>query len=207
MASKPPLHSSTRPSGRTWGRRKARSRPDHSATSRSAWPPTPSTTGRSSCRRGPSTEAPGNTRPRQACPNEPSRRSRSRMARTTRKAGIVRLTVSGTRSKAGANAQTPPRQGPWMHNRVHVFIGGSMEPASSPNDPVFFLNHCNVDRQWEAWLTKHGRTYAPGPGEGPSGHRADDPLLSIVWPSMRPSEVLDPASAQLNWYRYDVLPQ
>jgi len=105
------------------------------------------------------------------------------------------------------DAQTPPRQGAWMHNRVHVFIGGSMEPASSPNDPVFFLNHCNVDRQWEAWLTKHGRTYAPVPGEGPSGHRADDPLLSIVWPSMRPSEVLDPASAQLDWYRYDALPQ
>jgi len=24
---------------------------------------------------------------------------------------------------------------------------------------------------------------------------------------MRPSEVLDPASAQLDWYRYDALPQ
>ena len=105
------------------------------------------------------------------------------------------------------DAQAPPRQGPRMHNRIHVFVGGSMGPGSSPNDPVFFLNHGNVDRQWETWLTRHGRTYLPEPGQGPPGHRADDPLLSIVWPSMRVSQVLDPASAALDWYRYDALPQ
>jgi tyrosinase len=104
------------------------------------------------------------------------------------------------------DSQTSPRQPPRMHNRVHVFIGGSMGPASSPNDPVFFLNHCNVDRQWEAWLTQRGRTYVPGAGQGPPGHRANDPMISIVWPSMQPSQVLDPASAALDWYRYDLLP-
>jgi len=41
-----------------------------------------------------------------------------------------------------------------MHNQVHVWIGGDMGPATSPNDPVFYLNHCNVDRIWEAWLVK-----------------------------------------------------
>jgi tyrosinase len=85
------------------------------------------------------------------------------------------------------DAQTPPRQPPRMHNRIHVFIGGSMAPASSPNDPLFFLNHCNVDRQWEAWLTQRGRTYVPGAGQGPAGHQANDPLFSIVWPAMQPS--------------------
>jgi tyrosinase len=104
------------------------------------------------------------------------------------------------------DSQSPPRQPPRMHNRIHVFVGGSMSPASSPNDPLFFLNHCNVDRQWEAWLTRFGRTYAPGAGQGPAGHRADDPMLSIIWSSMRPSQVLDPASPGLDWYRYDVLP-
>jgi tyrosinase len=104
------------------------------------------------------------------------------------------------------DAQDPPRQPPRMHNRVHVFVGGSMLPASSPNDPVFFLNHCNVDRQWEAWLTARGRTYVPGAGQGPSGHRANDPMFSIIWPSLRPREVLDPGSAALDWYRYDTLP-
>ena len=44
--------------------------------------------------------------------------------------------------------------GPQLHNRVHVWIGGATGPGSSPNDPIFFLNHCNVDR-------------APPPASGP----------------------------------------
>lgn len=116
--------------------------------------------------------------------------------------------ANGFRAKVEGwrDVNDPPRREPGMHNRVHVFVGGSMGPASSPNDPVFFLNHCNVDRQWEAWLTKRGRTYVPAAGQGPPGHRANDPMFSIVWPSMRPSEVLDPASAALDWYRYETLP-
>jgi tyrosinase len=98
------------------------------------------------------------------------------------------------------------RREPHMHNRVHVWVGGDMAPGSSPNDPVFFLNHCNVDRVWEAWMQRRGRTYLPGPGEGPPGHRANDPLFSIVWPSMTPAELLDPTEAGLDWYRYDMLP-
>ena len=104
------------------------------------------------------------------------------------------------------DVRTPPRSRPRMHNRVHVFVGGSMAPVSSPNDPLFFLNHCNVDRQWEAWLTQRGRRYVPGAGQGPSGHRATDPMLSILWPSMRPDQVLDPTAPALDWYRYDTLP-
>jgi tyrosinase len=98
-----------------------------------------------------------------------------------------------------------PRPGPFMHNRVHVWTGGDMAPGSSPNDPIFFLNHCNVDRLWEAWLTQRGRTYLPS-GQGPVGHRANDPLFSVVWSSMTPTQVLDPTEAGLDWYRYDMLP-
>ena len=25
---------------------------------------------------------------------------------------------------------------------------------SSPNDPIFFLNHCNVDRIWAEWQSR-----------------------------------------------------
>jgi tyrosinase len=42
---------------------------------------------------------------------------------------------------------------PNLHNRVHMWVGGSMELNTSPNDPVFFLNHCNVDRIWAIWQT------------------------------------------------------
>ena len=93
-----------------------------------------------------------------------------------------------------------------MHNRVHVWVGGDMSPGSSPNDPVFYLNHCNVDRLWEGWMQRRGRTYLPAAGQGPAGHRANDPLYSIVWPSMTPTQLLDPTEAALDWYRYDVLP-
>lgn len=102
--------------------------------------------------------------------------------------------------------ESTPRPGPFMHNRVHVWMGGDMAPGSSPNDPVFWLNHCNVDRLWEAWMRRRGRTYVPGPGQGPPGHRANDPLFSIVWDSMTPSQVLDAGESGLDWYRYDALP-
>jgi tyrosinase len=98
------------------------------------------------------------------------------------------------------------RREPHMHNRVHVWVGGDMAPGSSPNDPVFFLNHCNVDRVWEAWMRRRGRTYLPAAGQGPAGHRANDPLFSVVWPSLTPNQVLDPAESGLDWYRYDSLP-
>jgi hypothetical protein len=45
-----------------------------------------------------------------------------------------------------------PRQ---IHNAVHRWVGGSMEPGTSTNDPVFFLHHCNIDRLWAVWEQKH----------------------------------------------------
>lgn len=42
-----------------------------------------------------------------------------------------------------------------MHNRGHVWVGGAMLEMSSPNDPAFFLHHCNVDRIWASWQKLH----------------------------------------------------
>ena len=91
--------------------------------------------------------------------------------------------------------------GPRLHNMVHVWVGGDMGPGTSPNDPVFFLNHCNVDRIWEAWMDRRGRVYEPGPGQGPAGHRLDDTMFALLGDSMTPADVLD-ASAH---YSYDTL--
>lgn len=94
---------------------------------------------------------------------------------------------------------------PGMHNRVHVWVGGDMGPATSPNDPVFYLNHCNVDRIWEAWMTRRGRVYAP-PASAPAflaGHRIDDALYSVlVRQTVTPATVLDVS----RFYSYDRLP-
>ncbi|MEX0272020.1 tyrosinase family protein [Leptolyngbyaceae cyanobacterium UHCC 1019] len=48
-----------------------------------------------------------------------------------------------------------PQSGPNIHNRVHVWVGGSMLPSTSPNDPVFFLNHCKEDELWAVWMQKY----------------------------------------------------
>ncbi|MCV3208830.1 tyrosinase family protein [Mesorhizobium sp. YC-39] len=68
-----------------------------------------------------------------------------------------------------------------IHNRVHLWVGGSMLPESSPNDPIFWLHHCNVDRLWALWQRDHpgGTNYRPRgiSGEtGPAGHNLNDSM-------------------------------
>ena len=85
---------------------------------------------------------------------------------------------------------------PALHNRVHVWIGGDMGPSTSPNDPAFYLNHCNVDRMWAAWQAKHpGSPYLPGDNEPESlrGHRLSDELISMYPASTRIRDMLDVA--------------
>ncbi len=100
--------------------------------------------------------------------------------------------------------QIPP---PSLHNRVHVFVGGDMAPSSSPNDPVFYLNHCNVDRIWEAWMQPppqgHGRNYLPLQSAPASlkGHRLNDTLTSLLSGTTTPADMLN-VSAR---YTYDSL--
>jgi tyrosinase len=73
-------------------------------------------------------------------------------------------------------------EGSQLHNRVHLWVGGSMLPMTSPNDPVFFLHHCNVDRIWAIWQAQQRQDnpdgaphYAPL-RDGPPGHNLHDVL-------------------------------
>lgn len=94
---------------------------------------------------------------------------------------------------------------PGLHNRVHVWVGGDMAPATSPNDPVFYLNHCNEDRLWEAWLQDNGRTYVPDQNASADleMHRINDPMYSILLSQpVTPADVLDVST----FYTYDKLP-
>jgi tyrosinase len=76
---------------------------------------------------------------------------------------------------------------------VHVWVGGDMGPSTSPNDPVFYLNHCNVVRLWEGWMQTHGRQYLPDMSAGAEleGHRIDDEIVSPLGSSATPRQVLD----------------
>lgn len=48
-----------------------------------------------------------------------------------------------------------------MHNGVHNFVAGDMATGTSPNDPVFYLHHCNIDRVWAVWQGIHGAENFP----------------------------------------------
>jgi tyrosinase len=72
-----------------------------------------------------------------------------------------------------------------------------MGPSTSPNDPVFYLNHCNEDRIWEAWMQQppagHGRVYVPRQSASAAlrGHRLNDTLNSLLSGSTTPAQMLN----------------
>jgi len=100
-----------------------------------------------------------------------------------------------------------------MHNLVHNWVGGNsgtMLWSSSPNDPVFFLHHANIDRLWGAWqkrmigISAASPLYAP-PTElpGRSGQSLKEKMIftdanvfSEPWP--------DPPTPEQVRFRYDM---
>lgn len=93
---------------------------------------------------------------------------------TSASADGVRNFVEGWHATgAGANDQPPQN-----HNRVHVWVGGTMLPMTSPNDPVFWLNHCNIDRLWALWIVQNpmAAPYLPVSG-APTGHNLNDTMI------------------------------
>lgn len=81
--------------------------------------------------------------------------------------------------------------GSQLHNRVHIWVGGDMGPGTSPNDPVFFLHHCNVDRLWALWQYAHPASgYLPA-GGGPIGHNLNDVMQQLTTAGATPAACLD----------------
>lgn len=37
------------------------------------------------------------------------------------------------------------------HNAIHDWVGGSMIPYTSPNDPVFFFHHSQIEKLFSTW--------------------------------------------------------
>jgi tyrosinase len=84
------------------------------------------------------------------------------------------------------------------HNRVHAWVGGSMLTESSPNDPVFWLVHANLDRIWADWEARYGYQY-PASG-APDGENLND-LMHFL--GVTPASVLNHYDLG---YRYDTEP-
>ncbi len=77
------------------------------------------------------------------------------------------------------------------HNLVHLFVGGRMRNlVDSPLDPIFWLHHSNVDRQWVIWTEIHGAQSYPTAwgGEPCTGYVDDDGYLA---PARRAEEAID----------------
>jgi tyrosinase len=90
--------------------------------------------------------------------------------------------------------------------RVHAWIGGTMLTTVAPNDPAFFLVHCNADRLWTSWQLARSEaqylldTEKPGQDtpEGhriPKGHRPKDWLYP--WLMQRRIEDVVPPNATI----------
>ena len=71
-----------------------------------------------------------------------------------------------------------------LHNGPHGWVGGNMMPLTSPNDPVFFLHHCNVDKIWAIWQQRDGRNNQPfennyQPASGVAEHALTETMLML----------------------------
>ena len=62
-----------------------------------------------------------------------------------------------------------------MHNGIHGWVGGDMVRMSSPNDPIFFMHHAQIDRIWAIWVRQHpgvanynDANVSVGQGHGPT---------------------------------------
>ncbi len=86
-----------------------------------------------------------------------------------------------------------------IHDRVHAWVGGNMNSMASPNDPVFWLHHSNIDRLWAQWQRQHAPLgYLPVVG-GPAGQNLNDPMRPWLG-ATTPASVLDHLALG---YRYD----
>ena len=64
-----------------------------------------------------------------------------------------------------------------LHNLVHRWAGGSMLTGASPNDPVFWMHHANIDRLWSIWQEKHPTSDHYVHNNGFAGHGQDDEMI------------------------------
>jgi len=94
----------------------------------------------------------------------------------------VTVTGTGTNFRAainGANSYLTLRsRSEDLHNLVHRWVGGNMLRMTSPNDPVFFMHHANIDRMWSIWQKKvAGGTSLYQQLSSAAGHKLNDAMI------------------------------
>lgn len=99
------------------------------------------------------------------------------------------------------------------HNLVHRWVAGNMVQAASPNDPVFFMHHANIDRMWTIWQENNPGLPPYVNTSGAAGHGLNDTMI-FHFPSSpapwagtaRPSDVIDAHTMHGDsvWYESDM---
>jgi len=96
------------------------------------------------------------------------------------------------------------------HGAAHVSFNGRLNTVSvAPQDPLFFLLHCNVDRLWAVWQNLFGRDNQNDPRTYPYQQPGDAQPWEIInaqqWPwdggLSKPGNLLPPGSRQENFTR------
>lgn len=87
-------------------------------------------------------------------------------------------TVSNILSQGDfASFRSALEQGP--HNSIHGRVGRDMGQMTSPNDPIFFMHHAQVDHIWAKWQEDHPGSANYNPmNNGGQGHKLNDSM----WP-------------------------
>ncbi|MDX1501265.1 MAG: tyrosinase family protein [Thermoanaerobaculia bacterium] len=69
-----------------------------------------------------------------------------------------------------------------LHNQTHGWVGGHMGTRYSPNDPIFLLNHCYIDRLWDQWQRDGhmGPDFYPAATPNNPGQALDDEMFPWV---------------------------
>jgi tyrosinase len=94
-----------------------------------------------------------------------------------------------------------------FHNLVHRWVNGTMVTMASPNDPVFWLHHANIDRLWAEWQRNNPEVgwYLPARG-APLGHNLYDTMIfdhmdrNLGFTPLKPADVIN--TMKLN-YTYE----
>jgi hypothetical protein len=84
-----------------------------------------------------------------------------------------------------------------LHGSGHLWVGGHMHYLGSPNDPVFFLHHCFIDKCWAMWQQQHPDV----PHYLPVERHPDVPGLHSKlppWRTMSAADLID----HTRFYRY-----
>lgn len=82
-----------------------------------------------------------------------------------------------------------------QHNSPHVWVGGLMNSARSPLDPVFYLHHAMIDKIWQDWynLGRNSTVSTNNNGTFPSGVPG--------YPGGNPNNIVDGRVSSLKvWY-------